>query len=152
MSPLAILAMVSEETGISVEEIRGPRRHKSIAFARHLAAYLLHGTAGGSLSYPEIGKLLGERDHTTVLVGARKIQNQRGIDLAIAAQIERLETRLIEAPAELRRLAEMTVFYDPPPASEAPPTPEEILAEKRARALAAACERAGVEPPARSAA
>ena len=40
-------------------------RHKSVAFARHVAMYLCKQRL--KVSFPEIGRAFGNRDHTTVM-------------------------------------------------------------------------------------
>src|SRR4051812_37740617 len=57
--------------GVSMTEILSPRRHAAIVWARHVAMYLSREHTLRSL--PEIGRLFGGRDHTTVLHAARRI-------------------------------------------------------------------------------
>lgn len=45
-------------------------------------------------SYPEIGRRIGGKDHTTVLHAVRKIERLRGSDLVLAALLDAFETRL----------------------------------------------------------
>jgi chromosomal replication initiator protein len=72
--PPDILAAVARHFGVSVEELQGKSRQKAIVAPRHLAMYLLREDA--RLSYPQIGVLLGGRDHTSVLHGCDKISQQ----------------------------------------------------------------------------
>lgn len=67
-------------------------RHKSIAFARHVAMYLCKQRL--KCSFPEIGRAFGNRDHTTVMSAVRKIEAQRDADPEVRAHIEALERRL----------------------------------------------------------
>jgi chromosomal replication initiator protein len=69
-------------------------RHKSVAFARHVAMYLCKQRL--KCSYPEIGRAFGNRDHTTVMSAVRKIEAQRDTDPEVRAHIEALERRLAE--------------------------------------------------------
>ena len=69
--PATILDAVARHFGVSVEALRGKARHKEIVTPRHLAMYLLREDA--RLSYPQIGTLLGGRDHTSVLHAYEKI-------------------------------------------------------------------------------
>lgn len=57
--------------GFTRPELIGPQRHKSLVQARHVAMYLAKKYAAKSL--PEIGRRLGDRDHTTVLHGVKRI-------------------------------------------------------------------------------
>lgn len=56
--------------GISVEELVGRGRTKTVATARHEVMYWIRTKM--KWSFPEIGKLF-ERDHTTVMAACRKI-------------------------------------------------------------------------------
>ena len=69
-------------------------RHKSVAFARHVAMYLCKQRL--KVSFPEIGRAFGNRDHTTVMSAVRKIEAQRDSDPQVRAHLEALERRLAE--------------------------------------------------------
>ncbi len=67
-------------------------RHKSIAFARHVAMYLCKQRL--KCSFPELGRAFGNRDHTTVISGVRKIEHLRSTDPEVRAHIEAIERKL----------------------------------------------------------
>jgi chromosomal replication initiator protein len=67
-------------------------RHKSIAFARHVAMYLCKQRLKSS--FPELGRAFGNRDHTTVISAVRKVDVLRGADPEVRAHIEALERKL----------------------------------------------------------
>jgi chromosomal replication initiator protein len=69
-------------------------RHKSVAFARHVAMYLCKQRL--KCSFPEIGRAFGNRDHTTVMSAVRKIEAQRDSDPQVRAHLEALERRLAD--------------------------------------------------------
>ncbi len=69
--PSVILDAVAQVMNVPVEALTSKRREKQVAYARHLAMYLLRDIA--QQSYAQIGRLLGGRDHTTVLHGFRRI-------------------------------------------------------------------------------
>ena len=70
--PSVVLDAVAQCTNIPVDALTSSRREKQVAYARHLAMYLLRDI--GHQSYAQIGRLLGGRDHTTVLHGFRRIE------------------------------------------------------------------------------
>lgn len=70
-----ILHMVAKRTGTTIMELRGLRRFKKIARARQLFYALAKELTGQS--YPVIGRALGNRDHSTVLHGVRKVAAER---------------------------------------------------------------------------
>ena len=67
-------------------------RHKSIAFARHVAMYLCRERLKCSL--PELGRAFGNRDHTTVMSAVRKVKALRESNPEVRAHIEALERKL----------------------------------------------------------
>lgn len=67
-------------------------RHKSIAFARHVAMYLCKQRL--KCSFPELGRAFGNRDHTTVMSAVRKVENLRASDPEVRAHLEVLERKL----------------------------------------------------------
>jgi chromosomal replication initiator protein len=69
-------------------------RHKSVAFARHVAMYLCKQRL--KCSFPELGRAFGNRDHTTVMSAVRKIEAQREADPEVRAHLEALEKKLAE--------------------------------------------------------
>lgn len=65
----ARLVAVSRATGISVDEMRGIRRHKPTVYAR--AAFSVLAVETWTASLPAIGRALGGMDHTTILYHVR---------------------------------------------------------------------------------
>lgn len=73
-SPQKVLELAASHFHLSTEDLTGTRRTKNIADARHVAMYLLR--EDNNLSLPQIGQLLGGRDHTTVGHGIDKIAHE----------------------------------------------------------------------------
>lgn len=65
-----VLAEVSKKHGITVNELIGQQRSSQIVAARHESMWRMKTET--TMSLPEIGRRLGNRDHTTVLHGVRK--------------------------------------------------------------------------------
>ncbi len=70
--PEAILQAVARHFGVSLEDLRGHHRDKKVVVPRQIAMYLLREDA--RLSLPEIGQMLGGRDHSTVMHGCEKVR------------------------------------------------------------------------------
>jgi chromosomal replication initiator protein len=107
----AALAIVCEHYGADLAKIRGLRRPRTIVRVRSVGAYVLrHATP---MSYPEIGVMLGGRDHSTVIVACRRIERALLVDgvlkwdlLQIAQKLaERQQIRLI-LPRDVKMLEE----------------------------------------------
>ena len=85
---------VSEHYNIRLSDLIGPRRMRSLARPRQVAMWLSKRLTNRSL--PEIGKRFGNRDHTTIMHGIRKIEELRQTDSAIADDLEMLRRALEE--------------------------------------------------------
>jgi len=91
----AILRAVSLRFDVPVDDIKGRGRSKTVALAR-LAAYWLLWHRG--LSYPEIGRAVGNRDHTTAMSGVRRVNEMRAVNATLAARLDALLTSLEVGP------------------------------------------------------
>lgn len=65
-----ILEAASKRYNVSIPEIKGTRRDKAFVKARHECCYRLSKELGYTLV--QIGRILGNRDHTSVLSGIRR--------------------------------------------------------------------------------
>jgi chromosomal replication initiator protein len=77
--------LILEETAayfaISVDELISKSRSRPLTHARHIAMYLTRENTG--LSLVKIGDMYGGRDHTTVLHGIKKVEDEmRARDLS----------------------------------------------------------------------
>jgi len=68
----SIIRDVAKKHGLSVAELIGPARSRWIAWPRFEAAHQLRTELGWSL--PQIGRRLGDRDHTTALNMLRRYE------------------------------------------------------------------------------
>jgi|GEM_PF-236403 len=66
-------------------------RHKTTAFARHVAMYLCKQKL--PVSFPEVGRAFG-KDHTTVMSAVRKVETLREQDPQARAHLEAIEKKL----------------------------------------------------------
>jgi len=78
--------------GVSRDEIVGPARSASVVEARHAAIYLTRELT--DLSLPQIGRLFGGRDHSTVLSSLRRTQTRIASDSSLKTRLEELRTTL----------------------------------------------------------
>ena len=86
--PSYIIETVSKFYGVSSEDIIGERRGKDIVSARHCAVYLIRTLTKYSL--PEIGAILGGRNHSTILASVRKVEQDMREDLDYKNSIDKL--------------------------------------------------------------
>jgi len=74
VSPDQIVGAVAHHYRLSREDLTGPSRARTVSVPRQLTMYLIREETRTSL--PQIGEILGGRDHTTVLHGCTKIAAQ----------------------------------------------------------------------------
>ena len=72
--PEKIIELVAREWKITEDDLLGRDRSQKIAEPRQVAMYLMRKETDASL--PQIGEVLGGRDHTTVMYAIEKIANQ----------------------------------------------------------------------------
>jgi chromosomal replication initiator protein len=69
----SIIKTVATAFNIRSSDIKGKRRTKNLIKPRHIAMYLVRKHT--NLSYPEIGREFGNRDHGSILYGCNKIND-----------------------------------------------------------------------------
>lgn len=80
LSAQRIARSVAKAHNMSFKEMVSPRRHRSIVRARQQAMWEIRKHT--KLSLPQIGRMLGDLDHTTVLHGIRQHGKRMGGELA----------------------------------------------------------------------
>jgi len=70
-----ILDKVAKKYGITTDDIKGPKRTKDIAYARHISVYLMRKLT--DLSLDKIGMQV-KRDHTTILSSLKTVEKELG--------------------------------------------------------------------------
>ncbi|HPT28697.1 MAG TPA: helix-turn-helix domain-containing protein [Bryobacteraceae bacterium] len=71
---ITILRAVSCATGITTAELKSPRRRKDIVRARMI--YFALARRLTSQSFPAIGRIVGGKDHSTVMHGIWKVEHE----------------------------------------------------------------------------
>jgi chromosomal replication initiator protein len=91
-SPKFIMTTVANFYGIDTEVLTGKRRDKTAVLARQVTMYLLRERNHCSLA--EIGRMLGDRDHTTVLHGCEKIADEIDLNPQLQDSINEIRQKL----------------------------------------------------------
>jgi chromosomal replication initiator protein len=89
VNPQAVLEVVCKYYDLEPTLLAGKKRDRDIALPRQIAMYLLREETDSSLN--EIGRILGGRDHSTVLHGWEKISGDINSDLALRREIMELK-------------------------------------------------------------
>ncbi|MCX7939139.1 MAG: chromosomal replication initiator protein DnaA [Thermoflexales bacterium] len=92
ITPSQVIEAVAAYYNISVAEMVSPSRNKELVQPRQVAMYLLRQETDASL--PEIGALLGGRDHTTVLHGVDRIRARLEVEEQLRRDIMHIRERL----------------------------------------------------------
>ena len=77
---------------VKLHDLKGPKRHRSVAHPRMVAMYLCRKLT--SMSFPEIGSRFGGKDHSTVISAVRKIERLCTEDAALRSVVNTIETHL----------------------------------------------------------
>lgn len=78
ITPALIIETVCEQYGIKKEDVLSKKRNAEIVLPRQIIMYLCREYTDTSLE--EIGRILGKKDHTTVMSGNNKIKEMLKID------------------------------------------------------------------------
>ncbi len=89
-----IFGAVSKHYGISTSELVGHSRQRELILPRQIAIYLIREQTNKSL--PEIGKIMGGKDHTTVLHSQRKIASEIKVNTKTKSDVEQIRQTLFE--------------------------------------------------------
>ena len=93
LEPEQVVAVVAEHFGLTVEQLRGPKRDREIVVPRQIAAYLSREETDASLV--RIGGALGGRDHSTIIHGCAKIEREMGYDAELRREVALLREALL---------------------------------------------------------
>ncbi|MBI2605578.1 MAG: chromosomal replication initiator protein DnaA [Deltaproteobacteria bacterium] len=88
----AILDAVSKHFSVKISEIKGKDRSRKISVPRQIAMFLLRKYC--RKSYPDIGALLGGKDHSTILHGVRMITENLAAETEIKQHVEQIQSSL----------------------------------------------------------
>ena len=92
VGPDEIVQRVADTYGISMDSMTGRDRSRRVALPRQIAMYLLREEA--NISLPQIGEVLGGRDHTTVMYGCEKITDMLERDDQLRRQVIEIKEQL----------------------------------------------------------
>jgi chromosomal replication initiator protein len=86
--------------GVSKQDLESSCRKRQFAQPRQYAMYLSRQLT--KCSYPQIGRMFGDRDHTTVLFAYRKISSMVAKNEGMAEELRQLEQRILADPRNNR--------------------------------------------------
>jgi chromosomal replication initiator protein len=92
-----IISAVCKYFSIAREDLLGKNRKKELSCPRQIAIFLIREQTNKSL--PEIGKIMGGKDHTTIMYADRKIQDLLQTDVSVKSDVEKIRAELQSFPS-----------------------------------------------------
>lgn len=92
LTPELIVDVIAEHFNITTNEIYSVNKSRNIAYPRQIAMYLCRKLTDFSLS--DIGKVMGNRDHTTILHGIDKVEKNIKKDPSMQNTIDVLTKKI----------------------------------------------------------
>jgi chromosomal replication initiator protein len=87
-----IIDSVARHFDIRNDDFKTIKRNREIAYPRQIAMFLCRMIA--DMSFPQIGDLMGGRDHTTVMHACRKIEDDIKKDMNLRRNIDELKRNI----------------------------------------------------------
>jgi chromosomal replication initiator protein len=92
LEPGQVLQAVADVFGLTPDQLLGRSRSRDVALPRQVAMYLMREEVNASL--PQIGEVLGGRDHTTVMYACEKVAGMIESDDRLRRQVLRIREQL----------------------------------------------------------
>lgn len=92
ITPQLIIEVVSEHFGITVDQIMSKSRSSNVAKPRQIAMYLCKNMTDHTLD--SIGRLLGGRDHSTIINGIKKVTDEMSADAGFRQTVETIRKKI----------------------------------------------------------
>ncbi len=92
ITPTLILNVVAEHFGVKPEDISSKKRNAEFVIPRQVVMYLCRELTDAS--YSNIGKLVGKKDHTTIIHGAKKIGEEIKINEELRSKLEIIHKKI----------------------------------------------------------
>jgi chromosomal replication initiator protein len=92
--PPAVLELVCKQFALTPRQLRGRDRSRQRDLARQMAMRLLREASG--LAYGEIGRLLGNRAHSTVIAAIAALERKLAAEPSLAGTWSRMQSRLAQ--------------------------------------------------------
>lgn len=112
-----VQAVVAQVCSVTVADFKSATRRRDVSIPRQYAMYLARELTGQS--FPQIGRMFGDRHHTTVMFADTKIAEMEAADESIAAALNECRARIAALVSE--RIGKMVTMqtassdWSPPP-------------------------------------
>ena len=92
ITPALIIEVVAEHFGVDKDDITSKKRNSEFVMPRQIVMYLCRELTDTSLV--NIGKILGKKDHTTVMHGIKKVTEELGSNDELKNKIEIIKKKI----------------------------------------------------------
>ncbi len=92
VTPNLIINVVAEQFHVKPEDITSKKRNSEFVFPRQVVMYLCREMIG--TSYTNIAKLLNKKDHTTIIHGCNKMEDELKDNEELRAKIELMQKKI----------------------------------------------------------
>lgn len=92
VTPSLIIDVVAEHFGINPEDITSKKRNSEFVLPRQIVMYLCRDLT--ETSYINIGKILGKKDHTTIIHGVKKITEEMNNNEELRNKIDVIKKKI----------------------------------------------------------
>lgn len=92
ITPEYVISIVAEHFDVTVNDLVGNKRNSKIVIPRQISMYLIRELTDTSLKM--IGKQLGNRDHTTIMHGIEKIEDELSINEGLKNTVNTLKKKI----------------------------------------------------------
>jgi len=92
ITPSLIIEVVAEHFGVSADDITSKKRNSEFVQPRQVVMYLCRQLT--TTSYVAIGKMLGKKDHTTIIHGVNKIEDEIQSNDELRSKIEIIKKKI----------------------------------------------------------
>jgi chromosomal replication initiator protein len=93
VTPSEVMTLVGDYYRVTTQQLKGERRTKMVAWPRQILMYLLRNEL--RLPLEEVGRLVGGRDHSTVMHADSKVKVEMEVNPKIAAEIQDIKKRIL---------------------------------------------------------
>ena len=92
ITPQLIINVVSDHFGVNPEDITSKKRNSEFVVPRQVVMYLCRELT--EISLVNIGKLLGKKDHTTIMHGVTKISEEMNTNAELKNKVETIKKKI----------------------------------------------------------
>jgi chromosomal replication initiator protein len=91
LTPDQVIEEVCSHFGVTRSDLLSAGRRHKLVFARQVGMFLCRTHLG--LSFPELGRIFGGRDHSTALYSCKKIEELQRDDKEVKSVVQALSER-----------------------------------------------------------